>query len=176
MTEESSDPSTPWVIAGNSCKGRLLLGGCAALSLVAFLVGWLVVADVRERARNMDGALRYSAWVLLCFADAHDGGFPSSAEMLADWGIEHGACDSLNTQVEGVPARRIQALAGASTAPDLRAMLAIEITYPEDDTQAPHIASKGEPSGLGTLEAVNGWLRAAHAARHHQESAATPSH
>lgn len=136
------------------------------LCVGAFVWAGRVVEETRAAARTTDECLRTAAWMLLCYADSHEGQFPGDEATfwLAVQGGEL-ACSSVQGgTAEGAwPASRDAA--GATLLEDLQLVRrSVTVSLAEAPTDGlgeppPILGTPGKPSGLGTLETVNGWLR-----------------
>ncbi len=145
----------------------------ALATAAAVIGGWLVTADVRQRARAMDATLRRTAWELLCYRDAQ-GRFPVSVEEFDRERAAKDTCEALTQTIVGVPSERTQTANPDATAEVFsnatrtRAETSLVISWPaasEAEQHPPVLGSSGEPSLHGTLEQVNAWLKAALVAR-----------
>lgn len=141
---------------------KVLFGVYLVIAVATFVWGFWVVGGVRERARTTDGALRLVAWQCLCYAQSGQAGegklWPESVDALVAFAARND-CQTSALQSDPWPASKVDALAGM-TAPDSleRALELVQVEFAPDGLQAPHISARGNPSGVDTLEVVNGWL------------------
>lgn len=134
---------------------QVLLGSFVALALGTFLWGLFVVNGVRARAVHVDAALRSTAWACLAFTQLEQS-WPASEDQLRG---ASGAWIESRVPSDGPwPGTRLEALAGSQpldSPPEALALVAVECP---GDGSPPRITARGNPSGIGTLEEVNGWL------------------
>ncbi|MDA0803839.1 MAG: hypothetical protein O2819_08855 [Planctomycetota bacterium] len=151
--------------------------GFLALCAAAFVWAGGVVAETRRQAKITDECLQSAAWLLLCYASEHDGRFPPTEDAYWDYVGEvmdagSHTCASL-PQGEEWP--ESPALAGASMLepgelPEVRKRVTVNVAEKareakeqgtsDESGKPPILGTPGKPSGLGTLEKVNGWLKA----------------
>lgn len=121
----------------------------------------MVANKVRARAKETDGALRSVAWACLCYVQQGDRTWPDSeASILA---VAGGAwpCERIEVQSPGWPDTREVAMAGMLIPPSAAEALKIAgLEFSKNPIDAPHVIARGNPSGIDTLEVVNGWLTA----------------
>jgi len=135
------------------------------LSGFAFVWGGIVTAGVRERAVIADRQLRTTAWRMLCAASA-----------TGEWPTELGttaavACESLPAGTGGWPTTPAQACPEGLEPWDDRWMVVLSLD--PKGIGAPRLSAGGKATGLGTLEAVNGWIEAFHQAHFAGKTAPT---
>lgn len=142
----------------------------------AAIFAWSIVRSVRRNAAAADEAARIVAWSILASAD-HEGAFPTERAQLEEaFGLGRGgAAMLLNppawwSSVTAPPAdapeawpTRIETISIASG--DLpeglrRGLRMLSVQFAADPRQPPLIGGGGQPTSLGTLGEVNGWLRA----------------
>ncbi len=129
--------------------------GIAAVAIT--IVGFRVTAGVRRTAVETDRSLRSLAWAMLSYADVH-GGFPAGEEALVAFGS---GGDAIAAEPAGEwPRGRSDALAGLAEKPIPDALREIRVLWTASGAAAPYLAPDGLPSGVGTIDAVNGWLDA----------------
>lgn len=129
--------------------------GIAAVAVT--IVGFRVTAGVRRAAVETDRSLRSLAWAMLSYADVH-GGFPAGEDALVAFGP---GADSVPDAPDGDwPRSREEALAGLAAKPVPDALREIRVLWTASGAAAPYLAPDGLPSGVGTIDAVNGWLDA----------------
>ncbi len=142
-----------------------ILFGFFALCAAAFVWAGGVVAETKRQAVITDACLQSAAWLLLCYANEHEGQFPPSED--AYWEFVQQVMDSSSTscaslpQGDGWPATPDDA--GASMLeptelPEVRKRVTVSVA--EGPGEPPILGTPGKPSGLGTLEKVNAWLKA----------------
>jgi len=126
-------------------------------AVIITVIGFRVTAGVRRTAAETDRSLRSLAWVMLAYADAH-GGFPAGEEVLVAFGT---GGDAVAAEPAGEwPRVRSDALAGLAGKPVPDALREIRVLWTASGAAAPYLAPDGLPSGVGTIDAVNGWLDA----------------
>ncbi len=153
-------------VRGSSRAGRLLLVAFLVAAMGTFLWGFWVVGGVRQKARDTDAALRARAWRTLCYHSAA-GEWPKSDDSLRTLG-EGWLCAAVAAAHEGSPATLEGAMAGLVPPDSLDSALRLaRIGYAPQGTGVPRIDARGNPSGIGTLGEVNGWLAAAGGATDH---------
>lgn len=133
------------------------MGVFVALALAAFIWGFVVVDEVRARAKRVDVALRSAAWACLVYADQEQG-WPSSDEALA-----HAAAAWKETRVPsegGWPGTLEEAMRGGAAIDSAQDALQLVGLNAGMEGAPPILHSRGNPSGIGTLAEVNGWLAA----------------
>lgn len=135
------------------------------LSAFAFVWGGIVTAGVRERAIIADRQLRSTAWRMLCAASA-TGEWPSDLASTATV-----ACDVLPAGEERWPASPDEACPGGLE-PWSEGWMVVVSLDPKG-VGAPRLSAGGKATGLGTLEAVNGWIEAFHQAHFAGKTAPT---
>jgi hypothetical protein len=139
---------------------RVLLVSFVAVAIGTIVWGFWVVSGVREKARDTDAALRALAWAALCYRSA-SGAWPDTDESMRTTG-EGWLCAERSARVEGTPATREAALAGLTPPASFDAALVLaRLTLPPASPGNPRVDARGNPSGIGTLAEVNGWLAAA---------------
>ena len=115
--------------------GRAIVIFVSVVGAASFASGWWMTANVRETARRTDGELEVLARALHAWAMAHGGDYPTSeAAFLA-------GCDASGRESAQAALRRLQ------------------IRWPPTGDLAPVLEANGLPTGLGTLDRVNGQLR-----------------
>ena len=124
------------------------------LSAFAFVWGGIVTSGVRERAVIADRQLRSTAWRMLCAAAA-TGEWPKDLAQTATV-----ACDVLPAGDGRWPASIDEACPGGLE-PWSEAWMVVVSTDPTG-VGAPRLSAGGKATGVGTLEAVNGWIEAFH--------------
>ncbi len=127
------------------------------MSAAAFVWGGMVTRGVRERAEIADAQLRAAAWSALCQAHA-TGAWPPSLEACGT--VD---CDALPAAADAAwPTSRLSACPDGwqPWSPSHWAVLSCDPT----GQGPPILSSGGRPTGVGTLDAVNGWLAAWHRA------------
>ena len=127
--------------------GRAIVIFVSVVGVAAFAAGWWMTANVREVARRTDGEIESLAQSLRAHAEAHGGDYPTSQ------------------------AAFVAAAGGADRAPIEAALRHLQVRWPPTGDLAPVIEANGLPTGLGTLDRVNGSLRGS--ARRHAASAGT---
>lgn len=129
--------------------------GIAAVAIT--IVGFEVTAGVRRTAVETDRSLRSLAWAMLAYAEVH-GGFPAGEEALLGFGA---GGDAIGGEPgETWPRNRADALAGLSAKPVPDALREIRVLWTASGAVAPYLLPDGLPSGIGTIDEVNGWLDA----------------
>ncbi|MSR70317.1 MAG: hypothetical protein EXS17_08245 [Phycisphaerales bacterium] len=144
---------------GSKRTAKILFAAFIATALTAFIWGYFVVQTVRARAKQTDGALRSIAWACLCYAQQGDHTWPDSEESLSAVAGDQWTCQSIAVAGAEWPATREAALAGMvlpATAVDAFKIAGLE--FSKNPSDPPHVHARGNPSGLGTLDIVNGWL------------------
>lgn len=142
---------------------KVLFGVFIVVAVGTFVWGFFVADRVRQRARETDSALRMVAWRCLCAAKAQGGGavmWPRNLDELAP-ALEGEACAGVQPVDQRWPADPAAAMAGLQ--PPASASSALEIVAVEfapDGSAPPRLSARGNPSGVDTLEVVNGWLAA----------------
>ena len=160
MSAGGPQPMTPELAARNR---RIILSVAVVFvitSVAVFAWGLGIVGKTRERARAMDASLRSTAWSILCYAEANGGTFPTGEAALAAFDA---AAAKAPAAGDGWPATREAAMDGLEWLPPAKCG-GVGATWPSGGANpgyaAPQLNTKGEPSGFGTLETVNGWLAA----------------
>jgi hypothetical protein len=125
-----------------------------AVSLFVLFWGLWVVQGTRERAAESDAALRSMAWAILCYADRHEGAFPTGATALEQ-------VDTSGTLPDGVgwPRTQAAALEGKPGLSTQAAEALVDVVWPPRGDLPPVLVPRNGVSGFGTLELVNSWLR-----------------
>lgn len=134
-----------------------LMGVFVTLALAAFIWGFAVVEEVRARAKRVDVALRSTAWACLVYADQEQA-WPASEEALADAAVvwqETRLPSSGNW-----PGTRDEAMRGGEAVDSAQIALQLVGWNGGSDGAPLTLHSRGNPSGIGTLAEVNGWLAA----------------
>lgn len=137
-----------------------------AMSAAAFVWGGIVTTGVRERAVITDRHIRAAGWRMLCAAAA-TGEWPKDLSATATV-----ACDQIAGGAGGWPTTSAQACPGGVE--PWAAASGVVISHDPKGVGAPRISAGGRPTGIGTLETVNGWLQAfqeAHFAGKHAPTA-----
>lgn len=143
---------------GSRKAAQILFASFIVVAVGAFIWGFIVVDKVRVRARETDGALRSVAWACLCYAQQENHQWPDcEATLIA--ANDAWACERVAVTSAQWPATRDAAMAG-STAPAtvVAALEMAGLEFSKNPQESPHITALGNPSGLDTLEVVNGWL------------------
>ncbi len=156
MTEWHQEPMTP----ERAARNRRVIGVLAVLFVIScvavFFWGFTVTAATRARAATTDAALRSMAWSILCYAGANGGVFPTGDAALEGVDARQGPLPTT-----GWPASREQAMEGKEYLAPAECG-AVGVTWPSGGPNpgfaAPMLNCKGNPSGFGTLDAVNAWL------------------
>lgn len=145
--------------SGSRRTAKILFFSFIAVAIGTFVFGFFVVDKVRQRAKQTDGALRWTAWACLSYAQAA-GAWPSSQDALLA-AREAWTNDRLPVTDAPWPATREIAMAGMVAPPTAAdAMEIAGLEFSGDPRDSPRINARGNPSGLDTLEVVNGWLTA----------------
>ena len=146
--------STP---AGSKRAAIVLMSVFITLAVGAFIWGFAVVDEVRARAKRVDLALRSAAWACLVYADQEQA-WPASDDMLAQasafWQETRLPSDG------DWPATREEAMAGGAQNDSAQDALKLVGLNAGADGAPPILHTRGNPSGIGTLVEVNGWLAA----------------
>lgn len=140
-------------------RRRVFFGLFAMLAAIAALGGYLVVRESRARALQVDAALRVAAWGLLCHAQ-EEGKWPESSESFAAWAAGRSPCTSAGVG-DGWPG------AAPADCAQISMQQALALTAVSIDPKGegpPVLSGGGRPSSVGTLDIVNGWIRARAAA------------
>ena len=115
--------------------GRSIVIFVSVVGAAAFASGWWLTANVRETAHRTDAELDGLARVLHTWAGSHGGDYPTSEAAF---------------------------LAGCGTA-DREAVQGwlrhVQVRWPPTGDLAPVLEANGLPTGLGTLDRLNGDLR-----------------
>ncbi len=146
-------------IPGSRRAAKILFAAFIATALTAFIWGFFVANKVRARAKQTDGALRSIAWACLCYAQQGDGVWPRSEEAVIAASASRWPCERVVSAGTGCPQTSDEAMAGTvlpATAAEAFKIVGLE--FSKNPTDAPHVNARGNPSGLGTLDLVNGWL------------------
>jgi len=134
-----------------------LMGVFVTLALAAFIWGFAVVDEVRARAKRVDVALRSTAWACLVYADQEQA-WPQSETALAD---ATAVWQETRLPSNGSwPGTRDEAMCGGVSADAPSAALQLVGLNAGTDGSPPVLHTRGNPSGVGTLAEVNGWLAA----------------
>ncbi len=156
-------------------KAAILIG-FFALCAAAFVWAGGVVAETKRQATITDQCLQSAAWLMLCYASEHDGKFPESekaywdfVQTVMDAGTESNACTSIPQAPQGDGWPATSEAAGATMLeaielPEVRKRVTVSVAG--EPGKPPIIATPGKPSGLGTLEKVNGWVESWGSAPH----------
>jgi len=130
-----------------------------SLSVTAFYFGWFVTRNVRGEAKQTDIQLRSVAWAIMSYSVANNA-MPTSQEEFVKFISEHVECLSAPRRAGEWPASQEAAQAGVVPA-DISAAVAgrIEVIWPPTGNLTPVLQVRGRPSGVGTIEQVNGWLQ-----------------
>ena len=151
-------PPTPEQAARNRKIILVLAVAFAAVSTMVAVWGAMVTGQVRERAHATDAQLRSLGWTILCYAAANGGVFPTGEQALAQTDPTRGPAAGA-----GWPADRDAAMAGLAYLPPAQCG-SVGVTWASGGAHpgftAPALNANGMPSGLGTLDEVNGWLEA----------------
>ncbi len=130
-----------------------------SLAVGAFYFGWFVTRNVRADAKQTDIQLRSVAWAILSYS-AVNNVMPTSQEAFVQFISTHPQCLTAPRRAGEWPAT--QEAAQASVAPtDISAAVTgrIEVIWPPTGNLTPVLQVRGRPSGMGTIEQVNGWLQ-----------------
>lgn len=134
-----------------------LMGVFITLALGAFIWGFAVVDEVRARAKRVDVALRSTAWACLVYADQEQV-WPASDEALAD---ASAVWQETRLPSDGSwPGTRDEAMHGGAAIDSAQVALKLVGLNASPDGAPPILHTRGNPSGIGTLAEVNGWLAA----------------
>ena len=136
-------------------RRRAFMGIFAILATASAIGGYLVVRESRARALQVDGALRVAAWGLLCYAD-EERAWPPSAESFGAWAKDRVACAQAGAG-QGWP-KDAPADCAQITLSQALGMTAVSVD--PEGSGPPVLSGGGKPSSVGTLEIVNGWIRA----------------
>ncbi len=134
-----------------------LMGVFVTLAVTAFIWGFAVVDEVRARAKRVDVALRSTAWACLVYADQEQS-WPASEEALADATVVWQ--ETRLPSSGGWPSTRDEAMRGGVAVDSPQVALQLVGWNGGVDGDPPTLHSRGNPSGIGTLAEVNGWLAA----------------
>lgn len=146
-------------VIGSRRTAKILFFSFIGIAIATFIGGFFVVDKVRQRAKQADGALRLTAWACLSYAQAA-GTWPSSQDALLA-AREAWTSERLPVTDAQWPATKEIAMAGMVAPPtSADAMEIAGLEFSGDPRDAPRINARGNPSGLDTLEVVNGWLTA----------------
>ncbi len=150
---------------------KFLFGFFIVLAVGTFTWGFFVVEKVRARAKETDGALRAVAWACLCYAQQNgqqsgqQSGQKQASHLWPDseatliTATSAGNCEKIDSPNSAWPATREAAMAGSTAPATLPLALGMAgVEFSKDPQACPHLTAKGNPSGLDTLEVVNGWL------------------
>lgn len=129
------------------------------VSLTVLVWGFFVTARQREVARSTDRALRSAAWTILCYAQQHEGQFPTDARQLDGVSVE-APTGGLATPGHDWPISLQQAMGGEEYVPFARAKELVSVTWPPHGGLAPVLGVRSNLSGRGTVEMVNQWITA----------------
>lgn len=146
-------PMTPAQAAHNR---KIILVIAIVFVLVSISVsvwGYLITRASRDRANETDSALRSVAWAVLCYASEYSGAFPTT-----DAQLDGGKLTTLPPAGKPWPSSQDSALGGLSVRSVVDARKSIGITWGATAEVAPSLNTKGNPSSIGTVEAVNGWF------------------
>lgn len=134
-----------------------LMGVFVTLALAAFIWGFSVVDEVRARAKRVDVALRSTAWACLVYADQEQA-WPDSDKALAD---STAVWQETRLPSDGNwPGTRDEAMRGGEAVDAAVVALQLVGLNAGMDGAPPMLHTRGNPSGIGTLAEVNGWLAA----------------
>jgi len=156
-----------------SIPAKAIVTAFALTMVAAAIFAWFIVRNVRRDAEVADRAARGAAWAILVHAD-HQGGFPTDrASLEQSFGVLPGSTPSIDAQRWGsiAPPPADSAAAWPATAqeaglPDsaslpeaLRtALRLLSIRFSADPSEPPRLGGNGQPTKLGTLDEVNGWM------------------
>ena len=126
--------------------GRSIVIFVSLVGVASFASGWWMTANVRETARRTDGELGTLSRTLRSWAGAHGGDYPTSQAAFLT------GCDQADRAAAESALRHLQ------------------VRWPPTGDLAPVLEANGLPTGLGTLDRLNGELRVT--ARRHAGSAA----
>ncbi|MCH2162199.1 MAG: hypothetical protein MK085_10045 [Phycisphaerales bacterium] len=154
VIEGGGDPSIP----GRRTQRVFVIGFMAffiASILGVLIFGNVVVARAKTSARETDVALKSLAWAVLASA-AEEGRFPVKLSDL-DQGPVEDARPGMFAETD-LPESLAVALGDQPPLEAGRALEILVVEWPPDGTLPPILTTGGRPSGLGTLDEVNGWL------------------
>ena len=142
---------------------KFLFGFFIVLAVGTFTWGFVVVEKVRVRAKETDGALRSVAWACLCYAQQNAQQkesllWPDSeATLIAAANAWN--CQQIDSPTLAWPQSVESAMDGTKAPANLTIALTMAgVKFSNDPQACPHLTAMGNPSGLDTLEVVNGWL------------------
>ena len=130
-----------------------------SLAAASFYFGWFVTRNVRGDAKQTDIQLRSVSWAIMSYSVANNA-MPTSQEEFVKFISANPQCLSATRRAGEWPAS--QEAAQASVVPaDISAAVAgrIEVIWPPTGNLTPVLQVRGRPSGVGTIEQVNGWLQ-----------------
>ena len=130
-----------------------------SLAVTAFYFGWFVTRNVREEAKQTDAQLRSVSWAIMSYSVANNT-MPTSQEAFVNFISTHAQCLTAPRRAGEWPATQEAAQANGAPA-DIVAAVAgrIEVIWPPTGNLTPVLQVRGRPSGVGTIEQVNGWLQ-----------------
>lgn len=140
-------------------RRRVFFGIFAMLAATAAVGGYLVVRESRARALQVDAALKVAAWGLLCHAH-QEGRWPQSPEAFAAWADGRAPCASAGPG-DGWPSSMPSDCAELTLQ---KALTSVAVSIDPAGSGPPVLSGAGRPSSVGTLDTVNGWIRARAAA------------
>jgi hypothetical protein len=159
--------------AAPTIPAKVIVTAFALTMVVAAVFAWFVVRNVRRDAEVADQAARAAAWAILVQAE-QEGAFPTARlELEAAFGVPAQSTPAIAPQRWGAiappPASAewswptTPAAAGvtdvARLPEELRtALRLLTITFAADPRDPPRIGGGGQPTRLGTLVEINGWL------------------
>lgn len=130
-----------------------------SLSVTAIYFGWFVTRNVRDDAKQTDIQLRSVAWAIMSYSVANNA-MPTSQDEFVKFISANEQCLSAPRRAGEWPASQEDAQANVVAA-DIAAAVAgrVEVIWPPTGNLTPVLQVRGRPSGLGTIEQVNGWLQ-----------------
>ena len=130
-----------------------------SFSITAFYFGWFVTRNVRDEAKQTDTQLRSVSWAIMSYSVANNA-MPTSQEAFVNFISAHAQCLTAPRRAGEWPATQEAAQANGGPA-EIAAAVAgrIEVIWPPTGNLTPVLQVRGRPSGLGTIEQVNGWLQ-----------------
>ena len=138
---------------------KYLFGFFIVLAVGTFTWGFFVAEKVRARAKETDGALRSVAWACLCYAQQKESHLWPDSEATLIAATSAWNCEKIDSPNSPWPATREAAMAGTTAPASLTLALGMAgVQFSSDPQACPHLTAMGNPSGLDTLEVVNGWL------------------
>jgi hypothetical protein len=153
----------------NAPRGKLVfwivVGTFAAVLAAAAVWSWSIVGTVRVRAEVTDSRLRELAWMVLSYADRHDG-FPLSESELRSFVDDTTPLPEtlekkpLGTGGRTFPTSRLEEGAPAPPLALRDALESIEVEWPIERDVPPILRPRGLPTQQGTRQMVGEWLYA----------------